>query len=229
MTILLIDPEHRSVAANHELAKRHQAHLAIARSRLAAIGGTECRVWSYVEASPVAVERLTPVAVVIGGSSTGWDRYEFSEMTGLFDLIRTTSRPLLGICAGHQLIGRAYGAPWGPLTQSEGASVASEQAFGVGKLTETGYLPLAVDPSCPLFAGLQSTAILCQSHYWQLTAVPPGFTLRASTPVCPVQAIEHQDRPLFGVQFHPERYDDLHPAGHQVLRNFIDLARDRSR
>lgn len=228
MTILLIDPEHPSIVENDELAQRHQAHLTLARSCLAAVSDTDCQVWSYRETSPESVDRLGPLAVVIGGSSTDWERYEFDEMAGLFDLIRVTSVPLLGICAGHQLIGRAYGSPWGPLPRSHDDGREADLAFKVERETETGYLPLAIDPSCALFAGLPSTATLYQSHDWQLTAVPPGFRLRASTPVCRVQVIEHEQRPLFGVQFHPERHDDQHTDGRQILQNFVDLARGRS-
>ena len=39
--------------------------------------------------------------------------------------------------------------------------------------------------------------------------------------------IERLDRPVYGVQFHPEYYDEEHRDGEVVLRNFLALARDR--
>jgi GMP synthase (glutamine-hydrolysing) len=84
-----------------------------------------------------------------------------------------------------------------------------------------------LDVRCPLFRGMDATVDLFHSHYWQLEDVPLGFAARASSPWSAIQAIERLDRPVFGVQFHPERYDAIHPHGAVILRNFITLARDR--
>ncbi len=77
------------------------------------------------------------------------------------------------------------------------------------------------DSSSALFHGLRTEPEFFQAHYWQLTDVPPGFSVRAQSRWCPIQAIERSDRPVFGVQFHPERFDAKHPDGEQVLRNFF--------
>ena len=41
---------------------------------------------------------------------------------------------------------------------------------------------------------------------------------------CPVEAFKHRQRPLYGTQFHPEAYDEDHPQGQIILRNFLRLA-----
>ena len=64
-----------------------------------------------------------------------------------------------------------------------------------------------------------------QSHYWQLLETPAGFATRASSAWSPIQAIERLDRPVFGIQFHAERFDTAHPAGSRVLRSFFAAAR----
>ena len=44
-----------------------------------------------------------------------------------------------------------------------------------------------------------------------------------------IQVIERRDRFVFGVQFHPERYNALYPSGATVLRNFLTVARDQGK
>jgi len=43
--------------------------------------------------------------------------------------------------------------------------------------------------------------------------LPPGFTLLASNDVCRIQAIKHESRLVYGVQFHPEAYTEEHEDG----------------
>ena len=148
-------------------------------------------------------------------------------MAGLLEVIRAVPAPILGICAGHQLIGYAHQVTWGPLGPLEHGEVDPDPRFAPGQRKQRGFLTVQMDVRCPLFRGMDETADLFHSHYWQLEEVPPGFTVRASSPWSAIQAIERLDRPVFGVQFHPERYDATHPHGAVILRNFITLARDR--
>jgi GMP synthase (glutamine-hydrolysing) len=53
--------------------------------------------------------------------------------------------------------------------------------------------------------------------------LPKGFRRTASNATCAIQAMEHTERPLFGVQFHPELFNEEHPAGKTVLKNFLEL------
>jgi len=41
---------------------------------------------------------------------------------------------------------------------------------------------------------------------------------------CPIEAIKHKQRLMYGTQFHPEQYDDQHLDGRVILRNFYKLA-----
>ena len=50
-----------------------------------------------------------------------------------------------------------------------------------------------------------------------------GETDRAELWPQAIQAMAHTERPLFGVQFHPELFDPEHPAGEKVLKNFLEL------
>ena len=63
--------------------------------------------------------------------------------------------------------------------------------------------------------------VFFQDHYWEVKKLPAEFVSLASSPLCPVQAIAHRTLPLFGTQFHPEKYDAQHPDGRQVIANFF--------
>ena len=46
----------------------------------------------------------------------------------------------------------------------------------------------------------------------------------AASEACAIQAMRHSARPLYGVQFHPERYSAAHPDGRTIVANFLRLA-----
>jgi GMP synthase (glutamine-hydrolysing) len=55
-------------------------------------------------------------------------------------------------------------------------------------------------------------------------ALPEDFVRLAASEICAIEAMRHRTRPLYGVQFHPERYTDDHPDGRAILANFFRLA-----
>lgn len=224
MTVLLIDTEHDVVTAHPALGPPHRARLEAARDRMETAADEACLTCSFGDVTLAAVEQLAPTAVVIGGNTTDWGRFDAASLAGMEETIRAAPAPILGICAGHQLIGRAHGAEWGPLGSLRDGEPDPDPRFAPGQRKERGFLPVRLDPSCPLFRGLDQTVPFFQSHYWQLATVPPGFVVRAASPWSSIQAIERRDRPVFGVQFHPERSDGAHPRGAAVLRNFFALA-----
>lgn len=224
MTVLYVDTEHARVRDHLDLGLSHHARIEATRKRLADAAGTSCLVEHFARVTPARVERAAPSAVVIGGNVTGWDEYDDVSLAGLLATIRAAPVPILGICAGHQLIGRAHGATWGPLGPLHAGEVDPDPEFGPGLRKEHGFLPVEIDSRCPIFGNLEPPAIVFQNHYWQLEEVPPGFVVRAQSPWSAIQAIERVDRPVFGVQFHPERYDGDHPHGATVLRGFFALS-----
>ena len=57
------------------------------------------------------------------------------------------------------------------------------------------------------------------SHGDHVDVAPPGYRVTASSDNSPVAAFEHAERPLFGVQFHPEVAHT--PRGGEILSNFL--------
>lgn len=224
MTVLYIDTEHDQVLDHPERSLTHRARIETVQGRLAAAAGEPCLVQRFAAATLARIEQIAPSALVIGGNLTDWSAYDSADLAGLFATIRAAPVPILGICAGHQLIGQAHGAAWGPLGAPQTGEIDPDPAFAPGQRKECGFLPVEIDPRCPLFHGLPPRSTFFQFHYWQLDDIPAGFAIRAHSPLSTIQAIERHDRPVFGVQFHPERYDSAYPDGATVLRNFFALS-----
>ncbi len=122
------------------------------------------------------------------------------------EMIRELDIPLLGICFGHQLIGGAFGSEIVDLGQSI-------RAFKEVKLIHHD----------PVFDGLPSTIRVSESHRQALAEVPAGFRHLAESRSSRIEAIAHETRPIYGVQFHPERADDRNPHGRTIIQNFVRL------
>lgn len=225
MSILYVDLEHDLVVNDTVSGSSYRTRRDVARARLAAVAGEPCEVARFDGISLDRVRTLSPASIVISGNTTDWIEYDFATLAGLLETIRAAPVPILGICGGHQLIGYAHDAPWAPLGRLDQGALDPDPRFAPGLHKERGFLPVDVDRSCPLFDGLGPSPVLFQSHYWHLTAVPRGFIACASSSDSPIQAIVREDRPVFGVQFHPERYDDRHRDGETVLRTFFTIAR----
>jgi GMP synthase-like glutamine amidotransferase len=224
MTVVYIDTEHHLVREHQQHGPSHRAKITTTRDRLADAAGQPCLVRHFAAVSPAQIARIAPSALVIGGNLTNWAAYDSADLAGILDTIRAAPVPILGICAGHQLIGRAHGARWGPLGPLQSGEIDPDPAFAPGRRKEHGFMPVEIDQRCPVFHGLPPSPTFFQYHYWQLNEAPTGFVIRARSPWSAIQAIECRDRPVFGVQFHPERYESTHPYGATVLRNFFELA-----
>lgn len=228
MRIVYVDLEHRRILDDTAAGASHRTRIAAARSRLITASGEPCEVLRYEDVTVAHIRSLMPSAMVISGNTADWSEYDVEKLAGLQDTIRAAPVPILGICGGHQLIGRAHGASWGPLGRLREGEFDPDPRFAPGLQKERGFHRIEVDTSSLLLRGLGDGPVVFQSHYWQLTSVPSGFFSCARSAGCPIQAITRLDRPVYGVQFHPERFDDDHQDGDMILRNFFEIARAQS-
>ena len=113
--------------------------------------------------------------------------------------------PILGVCLGHQAICAAFGA-----------TVTYAKRLMHGKQSEVSF-----DRDCPLFRGCPETAPVGRYHSLAADAdtIPDCLKVTARTLDGEVMAVQHRQRPICGVQFHPESI--LTPDGKTMLRNFI--------
>ncbi len=100
------------------------------------------------------------------------------------------SVPLLGVCYGHQSICRALGG------------ITSVRK---GKEPEFGWTKIETVASSKIFQNLPSTFFSYSSHQDEVSSLPEGFELLAFSDRCAIQAFQMKSRPVFGIQFHPEK------------------------
>ena len=170
----------------------------------------------FTDVSLERVQSLNPSHIILSGQSHPWERYSPEALAGVFSVIREAKQPILGVCGGHQQMALAFGAQvglMGRLEPGEGyAGARRERGFFDVKTNTRG-----------IFHDLPPQITVWHSHFDEVKSLPPHFIATAANDTCPIQAMQHDDRPLFGVQFHPELFDDAHPDGRQVLQNFLRL------
>ncbi len=147
------------------------------------------------------VRELNPLALILSGgpSSVYEDKAPHCDPR-LFDL----DIPILGICYGMQLVCEALGGKVLPHAHRE---------FGRAELRV-----VAADE--PLFQGVPESTTVWMSHGDQVKDPGGAFLPIAATSTCPVAAVRHRDRPVYGLQFHPEVAHT--PYGALILGNFLD-------
>jgi GMP synthase (glutamine-hydrolysing) len=164
----------------------------------------ECHVYSEIVPSTMpAAEMLArqPKAIILsGGPSSVYADGAPPAPPGLL----SAGVPVLGICYGFQLMVAELGGTVERTGASEYGATALEAA------------------ASRLLAGTPRQQQVWMSHGDTAVAAPPGFRVTARTAATPVAAVEHPDRRLFGVQFHPEVVHTEY--GTRVLARFLELA-----
>jgi anthranilate synthase/aminodeoxychorismate synthase-like glutamine amidotransferase len=116
--------------------------------------------------------------------------------------------PLLGVCLGHQALGEAYGA-----------RVVRGRVPVHGKVTAVRHHGERLFANCPdPMEGARYHSLVVEQ-----ASLPDFFTIDAETEDGVIMAISHRDRPLYGIQFHPESFGTA--SGDQLVRNFLELTR----
>ncbi len=167
------------------------------------ISGAEIEVVRNDVSTPEELLALRPQAIVI---SPGPGRPEDAGITE--DLIRAAvDVPLLGICLGEQALAQVHG----------GRVVRAPEPVH-GKTS-----PIHHDDST-LFAGLVQPFEATRYHSLIVDreSLPDELRVTAWTDDGLVMALEDQNRPHFGVQFHPESY--LSRCGMDILARFLKRA-----
>jgi GMP synthase (glutamine-hydrolysing) len=167
----------------------------------------------------VSLERLKtlkPSHIILSGQSHPWDNYSPDSLAGVFGVIKRASQPILGVCGGHQQIALAYGAAVNLMARLEPGKGYD------GAKRERGFFPIQTDET-GIFQGQPRELTVWHSHFDEVKELPEGFRRTAWNDTCPIQAMQHTTRPVFGVQFHPELFDDEHPEGRSVVEAFLAL------
>ncbi len=119
------------------------------------------------------------------------------------ELIQNYKGNIFGICFGFELIAHIFGAAMTYLGKKE-----------------DGILTMTVAHDNPLFKGI-STFTVFEKHRWVVTEVPEEILVLAHSQDG-IEAIRHRDRPIYGVQFHPEMFPDR-TCGDEIFSNFLKI------
>ena len=162
----------------------------------------ECSVYCEVHPYTIDIEKLramNPKGIIF----TGGPNSVYGEDSPQCPMeVYSMGVPVLGICYGAQLMAYQLGG------KVETAPVS-----------EYGKTEVTVDKNGKLFGNVQENIICWMSHTDYIAQPPEGFKVTASTPVCPVAAMEDADRGYYAVQFHPEV---LHTQeGTKMLEAFV--------
>lgn len=118
--------------------------------------------------------------------------------------------PILGICAGHQFMAMHLGGKAGP-----------------SNTPEFGKMLVTVDDPDEIFNGLPDIFVAWESHNDEVTEMPQGFVSLAHSDNCAIQAMKHKEKPLYGLQFHPEvEHTD---NGYEMFQAFVDICAARKK
>ena len=173
----------------------------------------EWRVLKYLGAETDIVPRDTPFEkladvdglVLSGGAPSGVTLDTMGQNPAY---LAKAPFPILGVCAGAQVMALHYGGDLAPARAPE---------FGKAEL-------VLDDPSGGrILAGLPPLSTVWENHSDEVARLPQGFRLLAHSANCAMQAMEDDRIGRYAVQFHPEVEHTEH--GERVFRNFLAACR----
>jgi GMP synthase (glutamine-hydrolysing) len=163
----------------------------------------EARVYSEIHPPTRSIEWIRdwkPTGIILSGGPNS----VYGENAPSADPVMFDVAPVLGVCYGMQLMAHVLGAQ---------VSRGGRREYGRAEIRPT--------VQSALFEGfdLDETATVWMSHGDHIESPPPGFRVTAASEGNPLAAFEHQSKPIYGVQFHPEVAHT--PRGRELLANFL--------
>ena len=145
------------------------------------------------------IRSINPKGIILSG---GPDSVTNSYTPRIPQIVFDLEIPILGICYGMQTLAEQMG----------GQVISADHK-------EFGHSELQITKDCVLFDGLQKNLNVWMSHGDQVQDLPDDFELVASTATAPIAVMQHESKPIFALQFHPEvtHTED----GQNVLDNYL--------
>ena len=163
--------------------------------------GAELKVVRNDETDVDGIAAMAPERIVISPGPGTPDQAGVS-----IDVIRRLGArtPVLGVCLGHQAIGRTFGAT---------VARAGKQMHG-----KTSAI---THDSRGVFAGLSNPFVATRYHSLVILrhTLPDELEVSAWSEDGEIMGVRHRQQPIEGVQFHPESI--LTVEGKTLLRNFL--------
>ncbi|MEN9742836.1 MAG: hypothetical protein RLZZ65_641 [Bacteroidota bacterium] len=141
---------------------------------------------------------------VISGAPILLTELDPTPYLATFNWILDETRPILGICFGHQIMGLLHGARIARMKE------------------DRDFQEIEVVKDSILFNRLPDIFEMQEDHCEHIS-IPSNFDLLACSDACINEAMKHKEKTQFGVQFHPEVSGNY---GNILLENFAELVLD---
>ncbi|MBK1635926.1 anthranilate synthase component II [Rhodovulum adriaticum] len=169
--------------------------------------GTETRVVRNDALDVAGAMALRPSAILLSPGPC-----DPAQAGICLDLTRAAAEaeiPLMGVCLGHQTIGQAFGG----------------RVVRAGDIVHGKMGTIAHDGS-GVFAGLPSPFQATRYHSLivERDSLPDDLMANARLEDGTIMGLRHREKPIHGVQFHPESIASEH--GHALLKNFLDTVKE---
>src|SRR5438105_5363099 len=115
---------------------------------------------SFQNITPEFVKTLSPSHIILSGQSQPWDKYPAEKLAGIFYVIRSAPKAILGVCGGQQQIALAFGARVDLIER-----VAPGEGYD-GAFRERGFCSVELEPpgGNGIVAGLPEQITIWESH-----------------------------------------------------------------
>ena len=146
------------------------------------------------------IEKLNPDKIVISPGPKDPDSSGISLETIKYFYKKI---PILGVCLGHQAIGKVFGVetiPAKKIMHGKTSKISHRNSY--------------------IFKGIKSPFSVARYHSLALQKTPLNFIQLAEASDNEIMAIKHKEYPLYGIQFHPESF--LTENGDKIMKNFLN-------
>ena len=168
--------------------------------------GVYCELFPY-DVSSHFIENFDPNGIILsGGPDSVNDEKSARAPNIVFDL----EVPILGICYGMQTMAIQLGGD---------ATSAKKAEFGFAKIRARNHSKLLSGINDEKNSDGHELLDVWMSHGIEVTKLPSGFELIASTDNCPIAGFANQKKHYYGLQFHPEVTHTK--QGIKILERFI--------
>ncbi|MEN4006459.1 MAG: GMP synthase subunit A [Methanobacterium sp.] len=153
--------------------------------------------------APGKINEKEPAGIILGGGPS------LEKAGNCFKYVKELDLPILGICLGHQIIAQAYGGE-----------------VGAAGIESYAKIEINIKDEDDIFKGLGDSMKVWASHKDEIKKLPEGFKILADSPICAIEAMKHEKKPLYGIQFHPEVYHTEN--GPKLFENFYNVCKEYS-
>ena len=153
------------------------------------------------------IKNFNPSGIILSG---GPDKVSEEASSKAPQIVFELDVPILGICYGMQTMAAQLGGE---------AKSANKSEFGFAQIRARNHSQLLDEIYDEINSDGHGILDVWMSHGIEVTKLPLGFELIASTDNCPIAGFAHKDKHYYGLQFHPEVTHTR--QGVKILERFI--------